>query len=117
MTISVENRIKIAQIAHDLFELFNAFNWETTKEGAEYWLGVYDKLAKLAKEGDSLPDKTKAYVVYEYDRCDKFRTDLKIYKNEPDAKRFCKEHPYVKGIDFYYEEIEAEGFNREVKTE
>lgn len=110
MTISDEDRIKIAQIAYELSELFNVFNWATTKEGVEYWTDVYNKLTKLAKEENSLPNKTKAYVVYEYDRCDKFRTDLKIYKNEPDAKRFCKEHPYVKGIDFYYEEIEAEGF-------
>jgi predicted CopG family antitoxin len=107
MTISDVNRIKIAQIAYDLSILFK---WDSTKEGGEYWTDVYNRLTKLAKEEDTLSDKLKVYVVYKYDRRDNSKTDLKVYKNETDAKKFCKEHPYVKGVFFDYDEFEAEGF-------
>ena len=56
MRISDENRIKIAQIAYDLSV---SFEWDSTKEGGEYWTEVYSKLAELAKKGYSLPDKTE----------------------------------------------------------
>lgn len=52
----------------------------------------------------------KVYVVYEWDRCDKYRTSLKVCKNEADAEKFCKEQPPVYGISYHYEELEAEGF-------
>ena len=29
----------------------------------------------------------KVYLVYRYDRCDYERTNLKVYKNEEDAKK------------------------------
>jgi hypothetical protein len=55
-------------------------------------------------------DKMKVYLVYRYDRCDYERTNLKVYKNEEDAKKWCQRQPHIPSTEFDYDEIEAEGF-------
>ena len=52
----------------------------------------------------------KAYLVYRYDNCDYTRTNLKVYKNEEDAKKWCKVQPNIPSTEFDYDEIEVEGF-------
>lgn len=52
----------------------------------------------------------KVYLVYRYDRCDYERTNLKVYKNEEDAKKWCQRQPHIPSTEFDYDEIEAEGF-------
>lgn len=52
----------------------------------------------------------KVYLVYEYDRCDRVNTNIKVYKNKEDAVKWCKEQGHLKSVEFGYEELEAEGF-------
>ena len=46
----------------------------------------------------------KVYAVYEWDFDGRCQTDhyLKVYKNEEDAKNFCKEHPISTSIPQLY---------------
>ena len=52
----------------------------------------------------------KVYVAYEWDNCDRDKINLKVFKNEENAKHFCESQPHVKYVAYYYEELEAEGF-------
>ena len=53
----------------------------------------------------------KVYAVYEWDFDGRCQTDhyLKVYKNEEDAKKFCKEQPHTSCYGVSYIDLEAGG--------
>ena len=54
----------------------------------------------------------KVYTVYESGFGGRHQTDhdIKVYKNEEDAKNFCKEQPHTSCYGVSYIDLEAEGF-------
>ena len=48
----------------------------------------------------------KVYLVYRCNRCDYEITNLKVYKNEEDAKKWCQRQRHIPSTYFDYEELD-----------